>query len=184
MSSVNEPLCYPGVMLGRDYDRQDCALARALEVVGERWTLLVVRDAFYGVQRFNDFQAHLDIPRAVLTDRLDGLVGHGVLARRPDPTHAGRSLYVLTERGRDLWPAVYALLSWGDRHREPNSRVFLHADCDTPLDHAGRCPACGVTPEPGEILTTPRRRRRPRRQDHVALALAAPRRLLQPIDTG
>jgi DNA-binding HxlR family transcriptional regulator len=57
-------------MLGKDYEFQDCALARALEVVGERWTMLILRDAFYGVQRFNDFQAHLDIPKAVLSDRL------------------------------------------------------------------------------------------------------------------
>ena len=72
-------------MLGSDYEAQDCSLARALGVVGERWTLLIVRDAFYGVRRLNDFQAHLDIPRAVLTDRLSGLVDDGVLQRRTRP---------------------------------------------------------------------------------------------------
>jgi DNA-binding HxlR family transcriptional regulator len=72
-------------MLGRDYKRQDCSLARALEVVGERWTLLIVRDAFYGVRRFSDFQAHLDIPKAVLSERLGWLIENGVLQRRPDP---------------------------------------------------------------------------------------------------
>jgi DNA-binding HxlR family transcriptional regulator len=68
-----------------DYDGQDCALARALEVVGERWTPLILRDAFYGVRRFSDFQVHLDIPRAVLADRLNGLVEDGLLVRIPDP---------------------------------------------------------------------------------------------------
>src|SRR3954447_25595170 len=102
-------------MLGNDYRRQDCALARALETVGERWTLLIVRDAFHGVQRFSDFQAHLDIPKAVLSDRLAGLVEDGVLDRLPDPEHAGRRLYRLTPAGRELWPALHALLVWGGR---------------------------------------------------------------------
>src|SRR2546423_15667325 len=79
-----------GTMLGKDYEGQDCSLARALEVVGERWTLLIVRDAFYGVRRFSDFAAHLDIPRAVLSDRLAGLVEDGLMQRRPDPERAGR----------------------------------------------------------------------------------------------
>src|SRR5947209_19350601 len=77
-------------MLGKDYQQQDCALARALEAIGERWTMLIIRDAFYGVRRFNDFQAHLDIPKAVLSDRLSGLVEDGILVRRQDPDHAGR----------------------------------------------------------------------------------------------
>src|ERR1700690_1478964 len=85
MGLMTEPDGYAGSMLGKDYQRQDCSLARALEVVGERWTLLIVRDAFYGVRRFNDFQAHLDIPKAVLSDRLNGLVEDGILERRPDP---------------------------------------------------------------------------------------------------
>ncbi len=84
-------------MLGKDYVGQDCGIARALEVIGERWTLLIVRDALYGVRHFRDFQAHLDVPKAVLSDRLSGLVEHGILERRPDPDHAGRSLYELTE---------------------------------------------------------------------------------------
>ena len=75
-------------------------------MIGERWTLLIVRDAFYGVRRFNEFQAHLDIPKAVLSDRLAGLVEDGILERLPDPDHAGRHLYELTAAGRDLWPAV------------------------------------------------------------------------------
>src|SRR6266545_1965551 len=95
-------LCFVA-MLGKDYQRQDCSLARALEAIGERWTLLIVRDAFYGVRRFNEFQAHLDVPKAVLSDRLSGLVDDGILERRPDPDRAGRHLYELTAAGRELW---------------------------------------------------------------------------------
>jgi DNA-binding HxlR family transcriptional regulator len=170
-------------MLGKDYQNQDCSLARALGVIGERWTLLIIRDAFYGVRRFNDFYVHLDVPKAVLSDRLAGLVEDGVLERRPDPDHAGRSIYELTPAGRDLWPALYALLSWGDRHRYRNSRVFKHADCGTPLDVTGRCVTCGLTPGPGDILTEPRRGLRRLRNDMVAVALRAPHRLLEPIET-
>lgn len=170
-------------MLGKTYEGQDCALARTLEVVGERWTLLIVRDAFYGVRRFNDFQAHLDIPKAVLADRLDSLVENGVLERRPDPAHAGRSLYELTPAGRDLWPALHALLVWGGSHVAQNSRVFKHAGCGTELNDAGWCSSCDLTPGPEDVLSEPRRgRRRSARQDPVAIALRAPRRLLEPIE--
>ena len=154
MGLMTEPGGYAGGMLGKDYQRQDCSLARALEVVGERWTLLIVRDAFYGVRRFNDFQAHLDIPKAVLSDRLNGLVEDGILKRRPDPRHAGRHLYELTPSGRDLWPALHALLAWGERHRHPNSRVFTHAACGTRLDASGLCATCRKTPGPEDIVMT------------------------------
>lgn len=172
-------------MLGKDYEGQDCALARALEVIGERWTLLILRDAFYGVRRFNDFYAHLDIPKAVLSDRLGGLVEDGVLQRRPDPQHAGRHLYELTAAGRDLWPTLHALLVWGGKHREPNSRVFEHAPCGTQLDDHGHCRTCGMTPDPREIISAPRRARRRRavRDDPIATALRVPHRLLEPIET-
>jgi DNA-binding HxlR family transcriptional regulator len=170
-------------MLGKDYQRQDCSLARALEVVGERWTLLIIRDAFYGVRRFNDLQAHLDIPKAVLSDRLSGLVENGILQRRPDPEHAGRHVYELTAAGRDLWPVLHALLVWGDRHRYPNSRLFKHAACGTRLDAAGHCAACGQTPGPDSILMEPRRGRSTLRDDPVSAALRAPHRLLEPVET-
>jgi DNA-binding HxlR family transcriptional regulator len=170
-------------MLGKDYELQDCSLARSLETVGERWTLLIVRDAFYGARRFNDFQAHLDIPKAVLSDRLTGLVQDGILERRQDPEHAGRHLYELTAAGRDLWPVLYALLAWGTRHRRPGSRVFRHAECGSQLDDAGACPRCQITPSPEQIVTVPRRGRASLREDPVAIALRGPHRLLEPIDT-
>ncbi|MGH9103476.1 MAG: winged helix-turn-helix transcriptional regulator [Acidimicrobiales bacterium] len=170
-------------MLGRDYQGQDCSLARALEVIGERWTLLIVRDAFYGVRRFNDFHAHLDIPKAVLSDRLRGLVDDGILEARPDPDHGGRRLYELTACGRALWPVLHALLVWGERHYASNSRDFKHAACGADLDETGSCPACDLTPGPEDVLTTPRSGRARRRDDPVAVALRVPHRLLQPVDT-
>jgi DNA-binding HxlR family transcriptional regulator len=170
-------------MLGKDYEGQDCALARALEVVGERWTMLILRDAFYGVRRFSDFQAHLDIPKAVLSDRLSGLVDEGVLARRADPAHGGRHIYELTAVGRELWPALYALLMWGNRHRAPNSRRFKHASCGSVLDPAGWCETCRVTPGPEDLLIEPYPGHRHLRSDPVTVALRAPHRLFDPIET-
>jgi DNA-binding HxlR family transcriptional regulator len=170
-------------MLGKDYERQDCSLARALEVIGERWTLLIVRDAFYGVRRFNDLQAHLDIPKAVLSDRLTGLAEDGILERSPDPEHAGRHLYELTAAGRDLWPALHALLVWGDHHRHPNSRTFKHMACGTRLDDRGHCTSCDVTPGPEHIVMELRRGRGKLRDDPVTVALRSPHRLLEPIGT-
>jgi DNA-binding HxlR family transcriptional regulator len=168
-------------MLGKDYARQDCALARSLEVIGERWTLLIIRDAFYGVRRFNDFHAHLDIPKAVLADRLAGLVEGEILERRPDPEHAGRHLYELTPAGRDLWPSLHALLVWGGKHRRSNSRIFKHSACGTPLDDRGRCPSCDVEVPPEDIIMERRRGRGRLRDDPVAVTLAGSRRLLEPI---
>jgi DNA-binding HxlR family transcriptional regulator len=170
-------------LLGKDYERQDCGIARALEVIGERWTLLIVRDAFYGVRRFSDFQVHLDVPKAVLSERLSGLVEHGIFERRPDPDHAGRQLYELTDAGRELWPVLHALVTWGERNGHSNSRFFRHADCGTDLE-AGYCPTCGVTPAAGDIVVLPREGRGMLRDDPVAVALRGPHRLLEPLQLG
>jgi len=175
---------YTSAVLGKDYQRQDCSIARALEVVGERWTLLIVRDALYGVRRFSDFQAHLDIPKAVLSERLNGLVERGILARTPDPDHAGRHLYDLTDAGRELWPIVYSLLIWGSSHRSRSGRIFSHAACGTALDRRGACPECGVTPGPDGVTTAPRKGRKTLRDDAVTVALRRPHRLLQPLQVS
>jgi DNA-binding HxlR family transcriptional regulator len=168
-------------MSNRDYRDQDCALARALDAIGERWTLLIVRDAFYGVRNFNDFRTHLDIPKAVLSERLAGLVNEGILRRVPDPAHAGRHRYQLTQAGRELWPAVHALLSWGSEHRSMNRLAFRHVPCGTELTGRGDCPACQVTPPPGDVMLEPRAGGEGRRQDPVAVALREPHRLLEPL---
>jgi DNA-binding HxlR family transcriptional regulator len=173
----------PGMALPKDYLGEGCSLARALEVVGERWTLLIVRDAFFGVRRFGDFAAHLAIPRAVLTSRLDLLAEAGVLAVVPG-AH-GRDEYILTRKGLDLWPAVRALLAWGDDHYSATGprRVFRHAADDGAVAADGTCAACGAAVgvadqlvEPGPGFTPA-----PGRTDAVSAALTAPRRLLEPI---
>jgi DNA-binding HxlR family transcriptional regulator len=169
-------------VLGKDYKGQDCALARTLEVIGERWTLLIVRDAFYGVRRFNDFHAHLDIPRAVLSERLNGLVEDGILERLSDAGHAGRHLYQLTDAGQALWPVLHAMLMWGDRNRQTNALLFKHAACDAALDRNGACPSCGIAPAPQDIRTEPLRRTK--RNDAVAMALRLPHRLLEPLQVS
>src|ERR1041384_2191025 len=96
-------------MLKSDYHGQDCSIARALEVVGERWTLLIVRDAFRGIRRFDDFQESLGISRNVLTERLARLVDEGVLERVPYQQRPERFEYVLTAKGRELRVALAAL---------------------------------------------------------------------------
>lgn len=169
-------------MLGKDYERQDCAIARALEVIGERWTLLIVRDALYGVRRFTDFHAHLDVPKAVLSERLSSLVEHGILERRPDPEHPRRHLYELTEAGRELWPVLNALLVWGDHHRYPNTRLFRHANCGSELDERAACPACKLLPPVQDVVMEERPGYGTLRDDPVATALRDPHRLLEPLE--
>jgi DNA-binding HxlR family transcriptional regulator len=168
--------------LPKEYEGQDCAIARALEIVGERWTLLVLRDCFFGVRRFSDLHAHLDIPRAVLAGRLADLVGAGVLARRQ--YRPGREEYVLTERGVGLWPALFALAQWGEQYLSPRGqrRVFAHAHCGTGLDGTGLCPACREVPPPADLEVRPGPGFDPtRHEDRVSVALREPHRLLEPL---
>ncbi|GLW66315.1 ArsR family transcriptional regulator [Actinomadura rubrobrunea] len=163
--------------LGKDYARQDCSMARALEVIGERWTMLIIRDALYGVRRFSDFLAHLDIPRAVLSARLQSLVESGVLEK------SGHE-YVITEMGEELWPVVHALARWGERYFDDcgPTRLYVHAGCAVRLAPDGTCPECGraVPPEEVELRPGPGGHRR---TDPVSLALREPHRLLRPIQT-
>lgn len=103
-------------MLKRDYDGQNCSVARALELVGERWTLLIVRDVFLGLRRFEQFQASLGIARNVLTDRLNRLVDEGILERIRYSERPGRYEYRLTQMGLDLNLALGGLRQWGDKY--------------------------------------------------------------------
>jgi len=103
-------------MLGRTYEGQNCSIARSLELVGERWTLLIVRDAFLGLRRFDEFQASLGVARNVLTNRLGRLVEEGILERSAYSERPPRFEYCLTEKGRALAIPVVALMQWGDRY--------------------------------------------------------------------
>jgi len=165
--------------LGKDYLGQDCSLSRALELLGERWTLLVVQNALYGVRRFNDFQVRLDIPKAVLSDRLGRLTEGGVLEKRQYQASPPRYEYLLTEAGIELWPVVYSLSVWAKRHigGEP-ARLFRHADCGRLLLPSSDCPACGpVAAGDVEMFPGPG----PKRSDPVSRAMNRPRRLLEPV---
>ena len=102
-------------MLGKDYERQDCAIARSLEVIGERWTMLIVRDAFYGVRRFDDFQENLGIARNVLTARLKKLVEAGIFRKTAYRQRPLRHEYRLTDKGAALFTVIVGLKQWGDR---------------------------------------------------------------------
>ncbi|MEU6478995.1 helix-turn-helix domain-containing protein [Streptomyces sp. NPDC047017] len=170
--------------LGKDYATQECSIARALEVVGERWTLLVVRDALYGVRRYNDFLVHLGIPRAVLAARLQALTSEGILDKRRYQQSPPRDEYVLTERGTALWPALRALGLWGREHYTGRQlRYFRHAVCGTELGPYGECPACGTVVPVPDVLMTPGPGLDPDPRDPVSRALLTPRRLLRPLET-
>jgi DNA-binding HxlR family transcriptional regulator len=131
-----------------------CSVAQALEVVGERWTLLVVRDCLLGVTRFDQIQQRLGIARNVLSDRLELLVEAEVLERRPYQERPVRYEYVLTERGRDLWPVVQSLQAWGDRWAgwdagPPVEQV--HQPCGQPSTSVPTCSACRGVLHPEDL---------------------------------
>jgi DNA-binding HxlR family transcriptional regulator len=169
--------------LGTGYDQQTCNLARALEILGERWTMLVLRDCFYGVRRFTDFLGRLDISRAVLTDRLNALVDYGLLERRIDEGHPS---YVLTEAGIATWPCLFALLRWGERFAQTgqkSTRRFAHFCCETEIDGDARCPRCGIVPAPGDLVAIPGSGPGAGiRTDRISVLLREPHRLLTPLD--
>jgi DNA-binding HxlR family transcriptional regulator len=103
-------------VLSRDYNGQNCSIAGALELVGERWTLLIIRDAFLGLSRFDEFRESLGISRNVLTDRLNRLVEEGIFEAVPYGERSDRFDYVLTEKGSDLHIALVGLRQWGDKY--------------------------------------------------------------------
>lgn len=111
---------------GLDWTDPECPVARTLDLVGDRWSLLVIRDAMDGAQSFTEFQRRTGIARNILTDRLRKLTAHGVLAQRTAPS-GRRQEYVLTDAGRALFPVVLTLRQWGERHAfdpgEPHSTL-------------------------------------------------------------
>ena len=145
-------------MLHNTYRGQLCSVARTLEVVGERWTILILRDAFLGVRRFDDFQRNLGIARNVLHTRLRRLVDEGLLERRRYQERPERFEYRLTERGLDLWPALLALMQWGDRHLagEGGPPLLLeHRDCGGAITEHRTCERCGAELGPRDVRAVP-----------------------------
>lgn len=145
-------------MLGKTYDGQVCSIARTLEAVGERWSLLIVRSALFGgATRFNDFRKCLGIATNVLSARLDCLVASGILERRRYSTTPECFEYLLTEKGRDLAPVLVALSAWGDRwSAEDGVPVrYVHAACGSEVGQQILCPRCGPVPDAGELTARP-----------------------------
>lgn len=128
----------------KSLDHLDCAVANSIDLIGDRWTLLIVRDAFFGVRRFDDFRRDLDIARNVLADRLDRLVEHGVLTTRPYEERPPRREYLLTEKGRDMFDVLLAIWRWGDRWYPPDEpRVAIHEECGHETHIVAACSHCG-----------------------------------------
>ena len=123
----------------------NCSVAQCLEVVGEWWSLLIMRDAFLGIRRFDDFQARLGISRNVLNQRLTRLVEQGVLERVPYQEHPPRCDYRLTDKGRDLWLVVTAMRQWGDKWAAPEGPPveIVHTACGHVSEAVPTCSHCG-----------------------------------------
>jgi DNA-binding HxlR family transcriptional regulator len=143
------------------WDRSRCSVAGTLAVVGEKWSLLVLREAFLGVRRFADFQRHLGAPKAVLTDRLATLVEQGILSRVPYQAEGERQRleYRLTTKGLDLYPTLVALMRWGDKYIAedgPAPLVLEHRDCGSPVHLALTCDDGHEISGPREVVAVPR----------------------------
>ncbi len=136
-------------MLGRTYERENCSAARALELVGERWSLLIIRNAvFAGTRRFSDFERRLGVATNILAKRLDGFVAGGLMERQ------GEREYVLTRKGRELGTVIVALTEWGDRWAAPQGPpvLFEHEGCGGPVHVHARCDDCGREPAPADLV--------------------------------
>jgi DNA-binding HxlR family transcriptional regulator len=160
-------------VLRRDYPGLDDSVAKALEVIGERWSLLIVRTVMHGNRRFGEMQESLGIARNVLSARLQRLIDEDILERRAYQESPPRYEYFLTQKGLDLWPALIALLHWGDRY-SPNPggplRLIVHKDCGGAVSERGICEECGkvltardakqvpgpgaASPSPGEVFVS------------------------------
>lgn len=129
----------------KSFSDMHCSVAQTLEVVGEWWSLLIVRDAFFGVTRFDDFQARLGISRNVLNQRLGRLVEAGVFVTVPYSEHPPRHCYRLTDKGRDLWPVLTTMRQWGDKYAAPDGPPLelIHEGCGQRLTAQMTCAACG-----------------------------------------
>ena len=160
-----------------DYSKQSCPIAAAMQVVGDPWTLLIVRDAFGGTRRFEQWQERLGVARNVLASRLKRLVGEGILEARLYCQRPPRREYVLTKKGRDLYPVLMTMLTWGERyageacsHGLGEGGAFKHKNCGQPFRARIHCEACGEPTAPHDlIMTTPPSLK----SDDEALTLAA-----------
>ena len=123
-----------------------CSVARTLDIIGEWWTLLILRDVFYGVRRFEALRSHLGISRKVLTSRLERLTDEEILKKSLYQTHPGRYEYRLTKKGLDLLPVLLAIMNWGDKWTSETGMppvIFVHKDCGKETTPKQVCSHCG-----------------------------------------
>ena len=142
-------------MRWNELSTENCSLARSLAVVGDRWALLILRDAFLRVRRFDDFQASLGIARRVLTDRLTGLVEHGVLEKVAYQEKPTRYEYRLTKKGLALYPVIISLVHWGDAHyagRKGPPVHHRHKACGHRFHSVLTCSECGEAVDAKDVL--------------------------------
>ena len=142
----------------KSFADMDCSVAQCLEVVGEWWSMLIVRDAFLGYTRFDDFQRRLGISRNILNQRLAKLVEAGVMARVAYSEHPPRYDYRLTAKGRDLWPVLTAMRQWGDRYAAPDGppvQLTHRRGCGHMCEAVLVCSECGEGLEAGDVKAVP-----------------------------
>lgn len=131
-----------------------CSVGRTLGVIGDRWTMLVIREAFFRVRRFEQMQRNLGIARNVLADRLQKLVSHGILERRRYQERPERYEYRLTQKGLDLYPALVTLMKWGDTYMAEDAGPavnLVHKSCGHDADPTLACGHCGQALDPHEV---------------------------------
>ncbi|MEQ8346742.1 MAG: helix-turn-helix domain-containing protein [Sneathiellaceae bacterium] len=139
-------------------DEERCSVARTVAVIGDRWSLLILRDCFLRVRRFDDFQARLGITRHLLSDRLKKLVRYGVLRRAPYQERPRRYEYILTQKGLDLHPVLMAVVHWGDMHMgdEPGRpALHRHRQCGQLFDPVTTCSECGEPVTARDVVVEP-----------------------------
>ena len=134
-----------------------CSIQSTLDVIGDRWLLLILRDLFRGVRRFGQLEENLGIAKNLLATRLVKLVEAGIVTKVPYQDSPIRYEYLLTQKGRDLSPSLVALMRWGDRWCNDGTppTVLVHSDCGTPLNQVTHCPACDDSLDPAEIRSRP-----------------------------
>jgi DNA-binding HxlR family transcriptional regulator len=137
----------------KSFSEMDCSVAQCLEIVGEWWSMLIIRDAFMGITRFDDFQQRLGISRNILQQRLNHLVEADVFKKVPYSERPLRHDYKLTDRGRDLWPVLTAMRQWGDAHAAPDGPPIqvVHRDCGQVAEAVLICDSCGERIGPRDV---------------------------------
>lgn len=142
-------------MLGSEYDHQNCSVARSLELIGERWSLLIIRDLLGGDCRFSDLERSLGVAKNILAARLSKLAVAGVL-EKAGSQGSTTSTYRLTSKGRDLFPIIAALMAWGDAYLAPNGPpIILQHCCGATYNPAPTCAVCGETLDATSVHATP-----------------------------